>query len=85
LCIGRYDRLSPKHFEKNESELEQFAVSRLTRRFTIDAMIGAVAAQLSGHVIAHATDAMPMLWLMLAFGLALAAAFLALVRQRRKF
>ena len=41
-------------------------------------MIGAVAAQLSGHVIAHASDAMPMLWLMLAFGLALAAAFLAL-------
>jgi hypothetical protein len=78
LCIGRYDRLSPKHFERNESELEQFAVSRLTRRFTIDAMIGAVAAQLSGHVIAHASDAMPMLWLMLAFGLALAAAFLAL-------
>jgi DHA1 family bicyclomycin/chloramphenicol resistance-like MFS transporter len=44
--------------------------------------IGAVAAQLAGHVIAHASDAMPMLWLMLAFGLALAAAFLALVRQR---
>jgi DHA1 family bicyclomycin/chloramphenicol resistance-like MFS transporter len=47
--------------------------------------IGAVAAQLSGHVIGNASDAMPMLWLMLAFGLALAAAFLALVRQRRKF
>jgi len=28
---------------------------------------------------------MPMLLLMLAFGLALAAAFLALVRQRRRF
>jgi DHA1 family bicyclomycin/chloramphenicol resistance-like MFS transporter len=47
--------------------------------------IGAVAAQLSGHVIGNASDAMPMLWLMLAFGLALAAAFLALVPQRRKF
>ena len=47
--------------------------------------IGAVAAQLSGHVIGHASDAMPMLWLMLAFGLALAVAFLALVPQRRKF
>ena len=47
--------------------------------------IGAVAAQLSGHVIGNASDAMPMLWLMLAFGLALAAAFLALVWQRRKF
>jgi DHA1 family bicyclomycin/chloramphenicol resistance-like MFS transporter len=47
--------------------------------------IGAVAAQLSGHVIGNASDAMPMLWLMLTFGLALAAAFLALVPQRRKF
>ena len=45
--------------------------------------IGAVAAQLSGHVIGNASDAMPMLWLMLAFGLALAAAFLVLVRRRR--
>ena len=51
----------------------------------IQMAIGAVAAQLAGHVIAHASDAMPMLWLMLAFGLALAAAFLALVRQRRRF
>ena len=47
--------------------------------------IGALAAQLGGHVIAHASDAMPMLWLMLVFGLALAAAFLALVRQRWRF
>ena len=38
--------------------------------------IGAVARQLSSHVIRNASDAMPMLWLMLAFGLALAAAFL---------
>jgi MFS transporter, DHA1 family, multidrug resistance protein len=45
--------------------------------------IGAVAAQLSGHVIGHVSDAMPMLWLMLAFGLALAAAFLVLGRRRR--
>jgi DHA1 family bicyclomycin/chloramphenicol resistance-like MFS transporter len=44
--------------------------------------IGAVAAQLSGHVIGHASDAMPMLWLMLAFGLALAAAFFVLGRRR---
>ena len=49
----------------------------------IQMAIGAVAAQLSGHVIGNASDAMPMLWLMLAFGLALAAAFLALVRRRR--
>jgi MFS transporter, DHA1 family, multidrug resistance protein len=44
--------------------------------------IGALAAQLGGHVISDAADAMPMLWLMLAFGLALAAAFLLLVRRR---
>jgi DHA1 family bicyclomycin/chloramphenicol resistance-like MFS transporter len=49
----------------------------------IQMAIGALAAQLSGHVIGQASDAMPMLWLMLAFGVALAAAFLALVRPRR--
>jgi DHA1 family bicyclomycin/chloramphenicol resistance-like MFS transporter len=48
----------------------------------IQMAIGAFAAQLSGHVIAHASDAMPMLLLMLLFGFATAAAFLALVRRR---
>ncbi len=48
----------------------------------IQMAIGAVAAQLSGHVIAGAADAMPMLLLMLLFGFATAAAFLALVRRR---
>ncbi len=50
----------------------------------IQMAIGAGAAQLSGHAIAHASDAMPMLLLMLVFGLATAAAFLALVRRRRR-
>jgi DHA1 family bicyclomycin/chloramphenicol resistance-like MFS transporter len=49
----------------------------------IQMAIGAGAAQLSGHVIAAALDAMPMLLLMLFFGLATAAAFLALVRRQR--
>ena len=48
----------------------------------IQMAIGAGAAQLSGHAIAGAADAMPMLLLMLLFGFATAAAFLALVRRR---
>ena len=48
----------------------------------IQMVIGACAAQLSGHAIAGAADAMPMLLLMLLFGFATAAAFLALVRRR---
>ena len=44
--------------------------------------IGASAAQLSGHVIAGATSAMPMLLLMLGFGLATAAAVFMLVTRR---
>ena len=48
----------------------------------IQMAIGACAAQLSGHAIAGASDAMPMLLLMLLFGFATAAAFLALVRRR---
>jgi DHA1 family bicyclomycin/chloramphenicol resistance-like MFS transporter len=43
--------------------------------------VGAVAAQLGGHVVAQATDATPMLLLMLFFGIALAAAVFALVRR----
>jgi MFS transporter, DHA1 family, multidrug resistance protein len=43
--------------------------------------IAAVAAQLGGHVISHAADAMPMLLLMLAFGVATAAAAFTLVRR----
>ena len=50
----------------------------------IQMAIGAAAAQLSGHAIANASDAMPMLLLMLAFGVATGAAFLVLVRQRRE-
>jgi DHA1 family bicyclomycin/chloramphenicol resistance-like MFS transporter len=48
----------------------------------IQMAIGAGAAQLSGHVIANATDAMPMVLLMLFFGIANAVAFIALVRVR---
>ncbi len=48
----------------------------------IQMAIGAGAAQLAGHAIAGASDAMPMLLLMLFFGFATAAAFLALVRRR---
>jgi MFS transporter, DHA1 family, multidrug resistance protein len=48
----------------------------------IQMAIGAVAAQLSGHVLAGASDAMPMLWLTLFWGFALAAAFFALVWRR---
>jgi DHA1 family bicyclomycin/chloramphenicol resistance-like MFS transporter len=47
----------------------------------IQMAIGAGAAQLSGHVIAHASDAMPMLLLMLSFGVATAVAVLTLVRR----
>jgi DHA1 family bicyclomycin/chloramphenicol resistance-like MFS transporter len=48
----------------------------------IQMAIGAGAAQLSGHVIAGASDAMPMLLLMLGFGIATAAAVFVLVRRR---
>jgi DHA1 family bicyclomycin/chloramphenicol resistance-like MFS transporter len=41
----------------------------------IQMAIGAGAAQLGGHVVARAPDAMPMLWLMLGCGVATAAAF----------
>jgi DHA1 family bicyclomycin/chloramphenicol resistance-like MFS transporter len=44
--------------------------------------IGAAAAQLGGHAIAHTTSAMPMLLLMLGFGVATAVAVFALVRRR---
>jgi MFS transporter, DHA1 family, multidrug resistance protein len=43
--------------------------------------IAAVAAQLGGHVIAHAADALPMLLLMLIFGAATAIAVLTLLRR----
>jgi DHA1 family bicyclomycin/chloramphenicol resistance-like MFS transporter len=43
--------------------------------------IAAVAAQLGGHVISHAADALPMLLLMLIFGVATAAAVFTLVRR----
>jgi DHA1 family bicyclomycin/chloramphenicol resistance-like MFS transporter len=48
----------------------------------IQMAIGAGAAQLSGHVIAGASNAMPMLLLMLFFGIATAAAVFALVVRR---
>ena len=44
--------------------------------------IGAAAAQLAGHAIADASGAMPMLLLMLFFGVATAVAVFALVRGR---
>jgi len=47
----------------------------------IQMAIGAAAAQLGGHVIAHASDAMPMLLLMLTFGVATAVAVWTLVRR----
>jgi DHA1 family bicyclomycin/chloramphenicol resistance-like MFS transporter len=47
----------------------------------IQMSIGAGAAQLAAQVIAGASDAMPMLLLMLAFGLAAAAAVFVLVRR----
>jgi DHA1 family bicyclomycin/chloramphenicol resistance-like MFS transporter len=43
--------------------------------------IAAVAAQLGGHVISHAADALPMLLLMLIFGVATAAAVFTLLRR----
>jgi MFS transporter, DHA1 family, multidrug resistance protein len=43
--------------------------------------IGAAAAQLGGLVIAHATGAMPLLLLMLAFGVATGVAVFSLVRR----
>src|SRR2546430_17549688 len=43
--------------------------------------IAAIAAQLGGHVISQATDALPMLLPMLIFGAAPAAAVFTLVRQ----
>ena len=45
--------------------------------------IGAIAAQLSGQIIAGASNAMPMLLLMLFFGCATAAAVFALVRRQQ--
>jgi DHA1 family bicyclomycin/chloramphenicol resistance-like MFS transporter len=47
----------------------------------IQMAIGAAAAQLGGLVIAHASGAMPMLVLMLAFGVATAIAVFVLVRR----
>jgi MFS transporter, DHA1 family, multidrug resistance protein len=47
----------------------------------IQMAICAGAAQVSGHAIARASDAMPMLLLMLLFGVATAAAVFALVRR----
>jgi DHA1 family bicyclomycin/chloramphenicol resistance-like MFS transporter len=47
----------------------------------IQMTLGAVAAQLGGHVVAQAADATPMLLLMLFFGIATAAAVFVLVRR----
>jgi DHA1 family bicyclomycin/chloramphenicol resistance-like MFS transporter len=47
----------------------------------IQMAIAAAAAQFGGHVIAHASDAMPMLLLMLGFGIATAIAVFTLVRR----
>jgi len=47
----------------------------------IQMSVGAMAAQLGGHVVAQAADATPMLWLMLFFGIATAAAVFTLVRR----
>ena len=47
----------------------------------IQMTIGAVAAQLGGYVVGHASDAMPMLWLMLFFGIATGVAVFSLVRR----
>ena len=47
----------------------------------IQMTVGAVAAQLGGHVVAQAADATPMLLLMLFFGIATAVAVFALVRR----
>jgi hypothetical protein len=47
----------------------------------IQMSVGALAAQLGGHVVAQAASATPMLLLILFFGIALAVAFFALVRR----
>ena len=47
----------------------------------IQMAIGAAAAQLGGLAVAHATDAVPLLLLMLAFGVATAVAVFTLVRR----
>jgi DHA1 family bicyclomycin/chloramphenicol resistance-like MFS transporter len=49
----------------------------------IQMAIGAAAAQLGGHIVAGAASALPVILLMLAFGLLTAAAFLILVRRAR--
>jgi DHA1 family bicyclomycin/chloramphenicol resistance-like MFS transporter len=49
----------------------------------IQMTIGALAAQLSGHVLAGASTAMPMLLLMLLFGIAAGGAVLMLVTRHR--
>jgi DHA1 family bicyclomycin/chloramphenicol resistance-like MFS transporter len=47
----------------------------------IQMAIGAAAAQLGGLAVAHATGAVPLLLLMLAFGVATAVAVFTLVRR----
>jgi DHA1 family bicyclomycin/chloramphenicol resistance-like MFS transporter len=47
----------------------------------IQMAIGGAAAQLGGHVVAQATDAIPMLLLMLGFGVATGVAVFTLVRR----
>jgi len=49
----------------------------------IQMAVGAAAAQLGGYVIAHAESGMPMLLLMLFFGVATGVAVFALVRRAR--
>jgi MFS transporter, DHA1 family, multidrug resistance protein len=49
----------------------------------IQMSIGAGAAQLGGHVVAHASNATPMLLLMLFFGVATAVAVFTLVGRKR--
>jgi MFS transporter, DHA1 family, multidrug resistance protein len=49
----------------------------------IQMAIGAAAAQLGGHVIAQASNAIPMLLLMLCFGVATGVAVFTLVRRQR--
>jgi DHA1 family bicyclomycin/chloramphenicol resistance-like MFS transporter len=48
----------------------------------IQMLICAAAAQLGGYVVAESVDAMPLIWLMLLFGIATAAAVFGLVRKR---
>jgi DHA1 family bicyclomycin/chloramphenicol resistance-like MFS transporter len=47
----------------------------------IQMAIGAAAAQLGGHIVAHASNALPLMLLMLAFGVATAVAVFTLVRR----